>query len=424
MRETLLAAAAVLIFASPAAAGAGFDGLSGIDLKKELSGIEVAVPAAADEPGKSRPPGSPAEWTVMVFLNGKNDLEKFALRDINEMEMVGSSDKVNIVVEAGRIAGYDSSEGDWKGVRRYLITRDSDTGEVGSRMLRDMGMADMGDYRSLAAFGKWAKAAYPARKYMLIVWNHGTGWDKSLALGSIKGISYDDESGSHINTPQLGMALRELGGVDVYVSDACLMQMPEVAYEIRNYAEYIVGSEAIEPNDGFTYNTFLGPLAARPGMDAAELGRIAVDTYSDRYQDLGKASTQSLLKASALGGFALLVDDFVTAAMAGGEKTLVRAASSGAQSYAGYDNKDMGHFLELYSASSGNAAVKAKALALQAYMNGELLVHSRVSGKYTDGNSRGLAVYLPGYYFDRAYPELAWAADTRWDEFTKWYLEK
>lgn len=37
-----------------------------------------------------------AEWTVMVFLNGKNNLEKSALRDVNEMEMAGSTDKVNI----------------------------------------------------------------------------------------------------------------------------------------------------------------------------------------------------------------------------------------------------------------------------------------------------------------------------------------
>lgn len=394
------------------------------------SAIAVVVLSFFVRPALSSPgPLAPAdaggkEWTVMVFLNAKNDLESFGLKDLNEMETVGSSDRVNIVVEMGRIAGHDSSDGDWRGVRRYLVSKDNDPKRIASTLLEDLGGADMGDWRRLAGFGKWAKAAYPAKKYMLIVWNHGTGWDKSLAPDIAKGISYDDETGNHIDTPQLGMALREIGEVDVYGSDACLMQMPEVAYEIRDHAAYIVGSEEIEPNDGYPYDAFLGALAADPGLDAAGLAKIAVDAYADHYLQAGKSSTQSMLKSSALGGFAALADDFVEAALAADEKSLVRAAASGAQNYAGYDNRDLWHFLQLYSAASGNAAVKAKARALQAYISGELIVHSRVTGKFTDGNSRGLAVYLPGYYFDKYYSELAWAKDTRWDDLVKWYLSK
>lgn len=37
-----------------------------------LTGAAVAAPPAR-------------EWTVMVYVNGKNDLETFALTDVNEM---------------------------------------------------------------------------------------------------------------------------------------------------------------------------------------------------------------------------------------------------------------------------------------------------------------------------------------------------
>jgi len=64
------------------------------------------------------------EWTVMVFVNAKNNLESYGLKDVNEMEMVGSTDKVNIIAELGRISGYSSEDGDWTGCRRLYVTKD------------------------------------------------------------------------------------------------------------------------------------------------------------------------------------------------------------------------------------------------------------------------------------------------------------
>jgi len=276
---------------------------------------------------------------------------------------------------------------------------------------------DMGDYNSVIDFGKWAKAAYPANHYMLVIWNHGAGWVKNLKANINKGISYDEETGNHINTPQMGEILKAIGGVDVYGSDACLMQMAEVDYEIKDYAQYIVGSEETEPGDGYTYNLLLGPLVAKPTMDAAALGKLAVDAYSDHYgtQD----HTQSLVLASAMNGLVPVINDFVKAAMAANEKELIKTALDGTQAYAYADNKDLWHFLSLYSASSRDAAVKAKAKLLQDYITGTLVLHNRVNSTYE--NSKGLAVYLPGYGFNADYNDLAWAKASNWAKFINWY---
>ena len=439
IRKMTLSAVAVSMFASIAAAGVDFD-RGGFDIKAQIADTAVPAPSAAEAQDKGildwifghkpeKPqPAAQAEWTIMLFSNAKNDLEKYLLADINEMELVGSTPKVNIVVQTGRMAGYDASDGDWKGVRRYYITKDKDMTKMGSKMVQDLGMIDMGDYKNLAAFGKWAKQAYPAKRYMLIVSNHGSGWEKSVR-GPLqnKGISYDEESGNHINTPQLGAALKEIGKVDVFGTDACLMQMAEVTYEIKDSVDYIVGSEETEPGDGYTYNDFLGPLTAKPTMGAAELGKLAVDAYSDHYDKINQGYTQSLAKASAVAGLQPVADAFAAAVMAAGEKELAKSARGASLAYAMEENHDLYDFTRRVVEGSQNADVKAKGQALMNYVTGTLVMHSRARDsqggwggpvQYTLG--RGMAAYLPGYSLGAGYADLAWAKASQWDEFGTW----
>ena len=392
-----------------------FDTPNKVSLQEIISNLDLSVPAPAmAEKGKID-----KEWTIMVFVNGKNNLEKYALLDMNEMEMIGSSDKVNIVTEVGRIAGYASNDGDWKTARRYLVKKDNDFTKITSPIVAELGKVDMGDYKHLAEFANWAKTTYPAKRYMLIVWNHGAGWIKSRPMDAAKGISYDDETGNHITTPQFGLAMKAIGKVDVIGTDACLMQMPEVNYEIKDYVDYIVASEETEPGDGYTYNLMLGPLAAKPTMSAAELGKVTVDGYADHYgtQD----HTQSLVNASAMNGLVPMINSFVAAAKAANEKALIKTAMNGTQSYAYPENKDLWHFLSLYAASSQNATVKDTAKNLQNYVANKVVMHNRVNASYSD--SHGLAIYMPNYA-NSNYNTLAWAKASQWDEFITWYTAK
>jgi hypothetical protein len=409
-----IAAFAIALSMTTLASAFNFDAPANNSLSQEIQALELTLPEAAPEKADAR---ATAEWTIMVYINAKNNLEKYGLLDVNEMELVGSTDKMNVVVELGRINGYDSSDGNWISSRRYLVKKDADMKKIASPVIKDLGKVDMGDYRHLVDFAKWAKASYPAKKYMLIVWNHGSGWDKKRVQQG-RGISYDDETGNHITTPQLGLAMQQLGGVDVYGSDACLMQMPEVVYQIKDYATYVVGSEETEPGDGYTYNTFLAPVAARPTMSPEELGRLAVDAYADHYQQLGQEHTQSLVRTAAMGQFANLMTAFAEAMMAAGDKAGVKNAIAQAESYAVSDNRDIAHFARLMAASSADANVKARAQAVDAFVRNNLVSHNR---QLRYDNSFGIAGYMPGYYFNSDYNSLAWASATKWDEFIRWY---
>ena len=270
----LVACASLLGARTVAAENINFD--QGVDVKGIIQSLQTKVAQQT----KDEQAGV-ANWTVMVYINAKNNLEQFGLLNVNQMEMVGSTDKVKIAVELGRMSTYDSSDGGWKGERRYIIQKDNDTNHISSPVLQEIAKADMGDWHHLVDFVNWAKKTAPAQHYMLIVWNHGSGWDKSGGLKDnwLRGISYDDETGNHMSTPDLGNALAAIGKLDIYASDACLMQMAEVDYQIKDYTSYIVGSEQTEPGDGYTYNTILGPLVANPGMSALDLAKVTVKSY-------------------------------------------------------------------------------------------------------------------------------------------------
>ena len=392
-----------------------FDGKG--DLKTMIQSISESVPAAEAVSPEAENKG-PKEWTIMVFVNAKNNLESYGLKDVNEMEMVGSNDGVNIVAELGRINGYSAEDGDWKGSRRYLVQKDEDTKKITSPVVMDIPKSDMGDWNYMAEFVKWTQENYPAKKYALVVWNHGSGWNKDLAAELGKGISYDDETGHHITTPQLRLALEKTGKMDIFAMDACLMQMIEVAYEIKDNTDYIVASEETEPGDGYTYDTFLGPLAGNPGMDAAELSKVMVDAYTNHYQGIGQGATQSSIKTASLSGFTALVNDFVDALIAANDVTNAKNARTKAQSFYYSSNKDISHFVKLVVDSTQAPAVKAKGQALLNSMKGGVIYHNRATGsKYA--NAFGLAGYLPSYY-SASYDELLWAKDSKWDEMMKW----
>ena len=230
--------------------------------------------------------GDQARWTFMVFMNGDNDLEGWVVRDLNELEQVGSGDDVHVLVQADRIPGYDDSDGDWTDTRRYYIQGDSDLQQVGSTVLEELGELDMGDPLVLSDFVMWAHENYPAERMALVLWDHGDGW--SIAPDVQEIISWDDTDGGSLSIAEgdLRLALEDLvaarGMLDVIAFDACSMASWEVGHSLRDQVAYMVGSSATVGMQGLQYGdalSLLRDVGADPdGRDLAdELARTAVE---------------------------------------------------------------------------------------------------------------------------------------------------
>ena len=177
--------------------------------------VNLVIPAASHA---ANPPKI-ADWTLVIFMSSDNDLSVAALDDIDEMLKVGSTERVNVVVFRDSIDQETST-------KIFHIQKNSKV------VLKDFkANIDSGNWHELVDLFKLAQEKFPAQKYMVSVWNHGNGWEKSnLAASTEKGIAYDDNSENNITTKQLGLALKEIAAlrgkkIELFATDACLMTM-------------------------------------------------------------------------------------------------------------------------------------------------------------------------------------------------------
>ena len=371
-----------------------------------------------------------SEWTVMVYLDADNNLESAGIADMNAMEIAGSTTDVNIVVQVDRIPysvlasnneGYldDTSNGNWTGTRRYYITQDSDLIQINSQLISDLGELNMGDPQTLVDFASWAAANYPAKKYLLIIWNHGGGF-RSPAYTS-KDIAWDDtDGGDKITMPELEYALSaintQIGDIDIVGMDACLMGMTEVAYQIKDYADILIASEESVPFNGWPYDAILEELIVNPLISPGQLSADIVDKYiySYPYNNV----TQSAIDLSYMDTLASQLSDLalvITNDALTPKGAYIDAAYS-SQYYGDPDFIDLYDFCDKIFDYSNNPEVKNIAIIIQQTIS-STVINSDFSGWGVSG-SKGLSIYFPWYYAynSQKYNDTNFARDTFWDE--------
>ncbi|MBA7498627.1 Clostripain [subsurface metagenome] len=358
------------------------------------------------------------EWTVMVYLAADNNLESAGINDINEMEIVGSTTDVNIVVQVDRILGYDISNSNWTNTRRYYITQDFDPFQINSQF-NDLGELNMGDPQTLVDFTSWAINEYPAEKYLLVIWNHGGGF-RSPAY-TAKDIAWDDTSGGdRITMPELEYALSAISTqmgkkIDIVGMDACLMAMTEVAYQIKDYADILVASEENEPGDGWPYDTILAQLVANPLMPTEQLAKDIVNKYIYFYSSYNV--TQSAIDLSYMDTLTSQLSNLAWAIMADSLtlKSKYIFASVSSQYYGDPDFIDLYDFCNKVLIYSNNINVKNIALSIQQTLNSAVINSDYNGGSVSD--SKGLSIYFPWYYgYNGYYNYTNFSQDTFWDE--------
>lgn len=348
------------------------------------------------------------EWTVLVWLNADNSLDSFGPKDLAEMTRIGSSDQVNVVVQMDR---------ERIGCKRYFVHKGKD------EQLADLGQFDMGDWKNLVAFANWGFAEYPAKRTMLIVWNHGSGWNKRVASGPSRGVSYDDGSGHHITTEELGQAMAAIATaqrkkLDVLGFDACLMNMFEVAYEVRESVGITVGSEETEPGDGWPYDAWLSKLVADPGQSTASLGAAICAAYASSYW-VSRAML-STVQCSALEDLRAKADAFAAAVMAdttGEAKAALAVARDKCARFAVPENADFFDVVRIFRDSAKSAALKAAADSVLNASGSAVAANSVHGFPFAPKGCNGLAIYFPksgGWW--SAYKQLAFAKASQWDE--------
>jgi len=409
------------------------------------------------------------KWTVAVWIAGDNDLQSFGTTDLDEMKKVGSSDDVAVVAQFDRMGDEQT--------RRYFLRRDT---SLDSDVVEELGETDTGDPAVATDFFTWAFTEWPSEKVLAVIWNHGSGIDETdiYARATTRGlrverradggngdavprarvrevassglrravfattlekavnsraIAYDDTSRDFLDNAELKRVLNDVvrntdRPIDVLGFDACLMNLVEVAYQLRGTVNYIVGSEEVEPGDGWPYDAVVGELAASPDIAPGEAAASFVEKYMESYRG-DESVTQSAVDVSRVSAVAEATSDLATKCLPLLESTQdfgeFSKAVKNAQRFRMKDFADLGDFARRLGESSPSADVKAASTRVAESLFGDspFVLASAQKGSGVEG-STGVAVYFPLVGdVHVAYDGLDFGADTQWGQLITKYGE-
>jgi hypothetical protein len=421
------------------------------------------------------------QWTVMVYLAGDNNLDSAGVADLGEMKKVGSNDDINVVAQFDR-------RGNDIGTARYYL-------RAGTTLKADMigaslGETDDGDPKALESFIRWAMKSYPAKHYLVVLWNHGNGWDdtdvyagersrftlarrgrvlvkpkrralaevsiadagrmlarpmrraffvtsaqKALAEGAaseakMRGILYDDNAKDFLDNIEMKAVFASVSKslrrkIDIVGMDACLMSMAEVAYQIRDSAAFVVGSEQTEPGEGWPYDDVLAALAKTPSMAPADFARTIVKKYLASY-GANAGVTQAACDLSGAPKLYAAISALGKALSAGlrNERTLaaIQRVRGQVQSYETADNVDLCDLCNLLADALASASPISRACRkVLAVVSSEVVIEHGSKGKSV-ANSNGMAIYFPTGAVSPLYANLDFAKKSGWSRFIAGYV--
>lgn len=276
-----------------------------------LSLVFASCNKHSDEP-EPEPEPTVGRRTVLVYVAGENRLTKYFGSELEEMrkgsKLLGKDDHLLVYVDVSDRNRHphiiEVSQGDTATIYQYpeeSLASDPD--------------------QMLDAISR-AFTLRPARSYGLTLWGHGSGWIVSTdtvphamsarrkAFGVDNG--HNDPSsnkGQWMNIPTLAKALSRMGKPLKFIfGDCCNFQCVEVAYELRNQAEYIIGSPAEIPGVGAPYDTVVPAMFSQDD----DFYRQMVDAYYAQMVG-GHREPLSVVKSSEMDGLALATQRLLSA---------------------------------------------------------------------------------------------------------------
>ncbi len=275
------------------------------------------VPTASAEPAEAED-----EWTVLFYICGSDLESKYSyatgnLTEISHVEepvniipdiIMDYEEKsgilferpggVNVLVETGGAEQWHAQElgmhirPDRLQTWRYEAASGTENGTFA--LERESPLKSMADPDTLSDFIRWGAQNYPAKKFALVLWNHGGGSATGIFIDEL----FNDE---YMTLDELNGALKD-GGVhfEAVLFDACMMANIETAAAIHEHADWMIASEELVAGKGTAVGEWLQELYYVPLADGRLLGRWICDTAMIKYADIEDIQAQTLLTWSVI----------------------------------------------------------------------------------------------------------------------------
>lgn len=424
------------------------------------------------------------EWTVMFYSNAKDQLRYAQVWQILDMKKIGSTDKINVVIEAGMPIKYDDGTVSTTTLRmamgpganpQYIdqhisaLFKNGNNAPINYSVFKPLEddivsqtkNEDMGNWKNIANFTRWAKANYPAKRYVFIIYGHGTGFfDQKKQQQPDKGISLDMQTGNYVTLPEMTLLMRETGKVDVFAMYSCLMQMAEVAHQVKDYADVVVGSSELMWSSGYDLMGMLNILNANTSVSSEDIGSNLVKSYVERVKAFNiKGGHASAIITSKLPGFVDKLNDWVDATMSAGDRASIvkgindvirfdifgiTTSTSPAIARRLSISGDLYDFVDIISKNLPQNTpeqkfARKKGLELMKFISNDIVYNYAYTGQsnteYDFSRAHGLSIHIPPIKMpfgsmegleknlETLYWDLPFARDTKWGDFLKWIYE-
>ena len=385
-------------------------------------------------------PSGPVGHTLIMYLAGNNNLSSYLQGNVNEV--LGTLDESVPGADGRIVAFYRPSSG--SGVPVLLeLYYDSRLGTVCDTLKRYDATLSATDVSTLSMVVADAKAAAPAAEYSMVFGSHATGWftracmsqgSLTSPMSTVGGSGYgsfwrrygdevtrtfgsDNMVKSTTGLPDPGMDITDLAEAlsgthfRALIFDCCFMASAEVAYDLRNAADYLVVSSAEIMGRGFPYELTLKYLFAS-GSVKDNLKKVCSE-YIRFYTELTsgqKSGTISLIDCSRIESLA----EAVAAMERAGRNEVDRDDVQAFELLQTHQFFDLDHYYDL--AATDRTSYEAFSQALSEcvlYAGHTPEVYSVYGGRrFTVARSCGLTVNIPsGEYplFGSEWRSTAWA---------------
>jgi hypothetical protein len=374
----------------------------------EYVGRDPDVPDGGTIPvDRKRPPGKPNDWTLLFY----DDADFLGLDPLLDFaRAVYSTDNLDV------IALQDTLE-----APAYLWHL---PGRGETTLLESLGEVDMGHHVTLRDFILYGKENFPAKRYILMAYDHGAGFQGAC-------IDETTDPVSMLSMDDFQVALRESGGVDILAFTApCLMGAIESVYELRGLVDAYIGSE---DTSGFsvwrgTLDDCCDLLVDSDELSSEEIAARIVLLTEDNWAD----GTMAAFSPSAIAGMAHEFDDLAAYLTENVEELRPSIAVALINTWLIYPD-DFPFTVDFVSAVESLAAfvpddfVQAKAGEILALYDQALLAEWHGDNQL---GAHGLSIYYPGdastcAFYDPFYTDISldFADLLGWDEFLRAYYE-
>ena len=274
-----------------------------------LVSLTLGIASCTDSDNSETPAPAPeaAEYTIMYYATGGGNVDQCILPMVEDFYKASAEayKKVNVVVQykfstADDLkAQYDNADHTPFADRftddyRSYFASQTIRWAVNPAATMDVQMHDVANRYgklnadctcpdSLTNFINWAAAAYPAKKYILIMNDHGHGYrpdedlpDDAPAAAARRGMIFDDGhlladgSKKHFTVKNFTRAIRSAGvRFETVYMLACLMNNLEYLFEMKDLCDYIIAATYTMPAAGGALNVMVQQFA-QPAVDVEQ----------------------------------------------------------------------------------------------------------------------------------------------------------